>query len=416
LFSAVVGLVVGLGFSVRSAATPGDWPGWRGPDRTGVSSETGLLKRWPPGGPRLLWKATGLGSGYSTPAVADGRLLVMGSHGNDEYVMALDTRDGRQLWSTRVGLVGVNTGPSYPGPRATPTIDGAFLYTLGSDGDLVCLETATGKLVWHHHLVKEFQGRRGIWAYAESPLIDHDTLICTPGGGTATMLALDKRTGAVRWKTVKKEYNGAGFASAIVVEAAGARQYVQFLGTGLMGVSAQDGTLLWFYKKHIGNYHAATPIFYDGCVFSSATAAGEGAGGDALLRLVADGSGVKAREMYLVHSIQAAQGGVVRIGEYIYGTTGVALVCMAFRTGVKQWQERSVGRASLMAADGQLYVRGEQGDVALVEATPDRYRENGRFHQPDRSRFPAFCHPIIAQGRLYLRDDDLLLCYEVNAR
>src|SRR5712692_2615408 len=252
--SLFVACLVALGLSrTRPATAQGDWPGWRGPDRTGVSTETGLLKRWPTGGPRLVWKATGLGGGYSTPSVADGRVFLMRSHGNDEYVIALKAEDGRQLWSTRVGQVGVNTGPNYPGPRATPTIDGAFLYTLGSDGDLVCLETASGRRVWHLHLVKEFQGQRGIWAYAESPLVDGDTLVCTPGGGTATMLALDKHTGAVRWQAVKKGYNGAGFASAIVAEAAGVRQYIQFLGTGLMGVSARDGTLLWFYKKHIGN-------------------------------------------------------------------------------------------------------------------------------------------------------------------
>jgi len=338
----------------------------------------------------------------------------MGSKGEEEFVLALDIKDGHQLWSTRVGIVGENTGPNYPGPRSTPTVDGDALYTLGSDGDLVCVETTSGKIRWHKHLLKDFQGNRGTWAYTESPLVDGNAVVCTPGGATATMVALDKKTGDVLWKTQKPEHHGAGYASAIVVEVGGVRQYVQFLGTGLIGVSAGDGKLLWTYTRHIGFASAGTPIFHDGCVFSSASGTSEGAGGDALLRLSADGDNMTAKQVYLVHAMNNFHGGVVRVGDYLYGTTGTGLVCLDYKSGARKWRERSVGRGSVMAADGHLYVRSEQGDVALVEANPDTYQERGRFRQPDRSRFATFCHPVVAGGRLYLRDEDVLLCYAVR--
>jgi outer membrane protein assembly factor BamB len=394
-------------------AAPGDWPGWRGPDRTGVSTETGLLQQWPPEGPKLLWKATGLGGGYSAPSVANGRVFVMGSKKEEEYVMALDVKDGNLLWSSKVGAVGENIGPSYPGPRSTPTVDGEVLYTLGSDGDLVCAETETGKIRWQKHLAKEFDGNPGNWAYCESILIDGDVLVCTPGGPTATMLALNKRTGAVLWKAEVEGGNQAGFASAIVAEVDGFKQYVQFLGVGLIGVSARDGKLLWHYRGNLGGTSCATPIFHDGCIFSTSSGNAR-AGGDALLRLKPAGQGYK--EVYLVREMLNFHGGVVRVGEYVYGTGGNGLVCLDFKTGERKWIERSVGRGSLVAADGHLYLRGERGSMTLAEAVPTGYKEKGRFQQPFRSRFPTFTHPVIAGGRLYLRDENVLLCYDVKAK
>jgi outer membrane protein assembly factor BamB len=394
-------------------AAPGDWPGWRGADRTGVSAETGLLKKWPEGGPKLLWKATGLGGGYPTPSVAGGRVFLMGLQDKEEFVMALDVKEGKKLWSTKVGAVGENRGPQYPGPRSTPTIDGDLLYVLGSDGDLVCAETATGKVRWRRHLRKEFEGRAGLWAYAESPLIDGDVLVCTPGGPSATLLALNKKSGAVLWKCAGPDYNVAGFASVIVAEAAGVKQYVQFLGPGVVGVAAKDGKLLWWYRDNVGSISAATPIFHDGCIFASASGMG-GAGGDALLRLTPSDKGVDAKQVYLVRGITNHHGGVIRVGEYLYGTGGNGLVCLEFETGKVVWKDRSIGQGSLVVADGHVYLRGVNGQVALVEATPAGYKERGRFRQPNRSRFPTFAHPVVAGGRLYLRDEDVLLCYDVK--
>jgi outer membrane protein assembly factor BamB len=338
----------------------------------------------------------------------------MGDKDNEEYLRALDVKDGKLLWSLKVGRVGKNEGPQYPGARSTPTVEAEAVYTLGSDGDLVCADPTEGKLLWHKQLRQDFDGKPGAWAYTESLLIDGDVLICTPGGPTATMLALNKKTGDVIWKMAMEDANRAGYASAIIAQVGDVKQYVQFLGSGVIGVSAQEGRLLWRYRKNVGGISATTPIFHDGCIFTSASGT-EGSGGDALLRLIPDGQGgVDAKQIYLVRTITNHHGGVVRVGDYLYGSSGNALVCMDFKTGEVKWQERSA-RGSLVVADGHLYVRGEQGTVVLAEATPAGYKEKGRFRQPFRSRLATFPHPVVANGRLYLRDDDVLLCYDIQA-
>jgi outer membrane protein assembly factor BamB len=395
-------------------AGSGDCPAWRGADRTGVSPETGLLKEWPPGGPKLLWKTTGLGTGFSTPAVASGRIYLLGSKNQEESVIALDAKDGKQLWATKIGPVGRDGPPSYPGPRSTPTVDGDRLYVLGSDGDLACLDK-DGKIIWQKNFTRDLEGSRGRWAYAESPLIDGDVLVCTPGGPKATLAALDKKTGTVIWKAQVPEGDQAAYASVIIAEVGGVKQYVQFLGKGVVGVAAKDGKFLWRYDKTSGTTNCSTPIFHDGCVFNSA--AGRGTGGAALLRLSADGQGVSAKEVYFDKVLANHHGGVVLIGDNLYGTNNTGLVCMDFKTGAIKWQDRAVGKGSVTAADGRLYVRGERdGQVALVEATPSGYHEKGRLQQPDRGRRNAWPHPMIAGGCLYLRDDDVLLCYDIKAR
>lgn len=407
----VMGMPEPSGRPLRAA----DWPGWRGSDRTGVSAETGLLTQWPEKGPTLLWKATGLGGGYSTPSVAGGRIYLMGSKAGEEFLLTLDAKDGKRLWETKIGAVGKpNQRPSYPGTRSTPTVDGEHIYALGSDGDLACVDKA-GKVVWHKHLVKDFGGGSGTWAYAESPLIDDDALVCTPGGAQAALAALNKKTGDVIWKAQVSGGGEAAYASAIVADAAGQKQYVQFLRNGVVGVSAKAGKFLWRYDKIGGSTNCSTPIFHDGCVFSSV--GGTGTTGCALLRLNADGGGVSAQQVYLIKTLSNHHGGVVRVGNALYGTNNAGLVCLDFKSGDVKWQERGVGKGAVSAADGHLYVRGERsGDVALVEATPAGYKEKGRFSQPDRSERNAWPHPVIADGRLYLRDDDVLLCYDIKAK
>ncbi len=403
-------IVLGMPFQTTAA----DWPGWRGADRTGVSRETGLLKEWPSGGPALLWKATGLGEGYSTPAVAGGRIYVMGSRQGQEYTLALDAGSGKELWATKIGPEAKDGPPSYPGPRCTPTVDGDHLYVLASDGDLACLDKA-GKIIWHKNLDRDLGGSRGRWAYSESLLVDGDVLVCTPGGSEVSLAALDKKTGAVIWKTKVPDGGPSAYASTIVVETGGVKQYVQFLEKCLVSVAAKDGKVLWEFRKNAGRTNCSTPIFHDGCVFTAA--AGPGSGGTALLRLSADGSKVSAQEVYFNKNLNNHHGGVVRVGDYLYGTTNNALVCLDFKTGEIKWQDRCVGKGSISAADGCLYVRGEKdGTVALVEATPTGYKEKGRLMQPDRSKHPAWAHPVIAGGCLYLRDGDLLLCYDIKKK
>jgi outer membrane protein assembly factor BamB len=398
------------------AAGAADWPQWRGPGRDGTSQETGLLKEWPKEGPKLLWQVKDVDFGYSTPAVVGGRLYLLSNKGmEDEFVQAREVKDGSRAWSTRLGKVGPNRGPQYPGARSTPTVDGEVLYALGSGGDLACLEAATGKERWRKNLRTDFAGRPGNWAYAESPLVDGDTLVCTPGGKEATLVALDKKTGEVIWKSAVPGGDEAAYSSAIVVEAGGVKQYVQMLQKGLVGVDAKTGKFLWRYDRTAQGSPAniPTPVAHAGLVYS-----GSSFGGAGLVRLKADGGAVEAEPVYHERKLPTSIGGAVLVGDYLYGTTAQGLVCAEFATGAVKWQDRCVGPGSLLCADGCLYVHGEDGQVALVEATPEAYREKGRFAppgQPGRGTSKAWAYPVVANGRLYLRDLGVLWCYDVKA-
>jgi outer membrane protein assembly factor BamB len=413
---------------VSLKAADGDWPAWMGADRTGVSGEKGLLKQWPKDGPKLLWKVENIGEGYSTPSIAGGKIFLMSNRGlDDEYAIALSAKDGSKVWERRIGRVGnPNQRPSYPGSRSTPTVDGDAVYVLGSDGDLACLDAAKGEVRWKKSLRADFEGKPGMWAYAESPLIDGDVLVCTPGGSTATLVALNKKTGEVIWKAAVPAGGGGGrglmaantaaYASPIVSSVGNVKQYVQFLTGGLVGIAAKDGKVLWQYQKVKGTTNCTTPLFHDGCVFVSAIDRRGDGSGSALVRLTAVGDSVTAKEVYHTKDLANHHGGVVRIGDSVYGTNNNALLCIDFTSGESKWTNRSVGKGSIAAVGNRLYVRGEGGGVALVEATPAEYKELGRFKQPDRSDKPAWPHPVIAGGRLYLRDQNVLLCYDVKEK
>jgi outer membrane protein assembly factor BamB len=417
-------LAVSATWSTRTSASHSDWPQWRGPDRNGISRETGLLKQWPKEGPKLLWQVNDIGDGYSTPAVVGKRIYLMSNRGLDnEFVQALSTEDGKPVWTTRVGNVGnPNQNPSYPKARSTPTVDGNFIYALGSDGDLVCLETKSGKIRWQKNIRKEFGGQPGEWAYAESPLVDGDVVVVTPGGADATMAALNKKTGAVIWKSAVPGGDPAGYASAIVVHGGGRKQYVQLLSKGLVGVDAKTGQFLWRYKEVAkGPAQYFTPVTRDGQVYTGALGVGGG-----LVRFKPDGGGVAAEQVYFERGLPNGLGGAVLVGEYLYGTDIAVgpLVAVEFTTGKVKWKAESIGRVSIAYADGLLYLHSLEGDVALLEATPEGYREKGRFSppaQPKRKQvgtYPeqAFAHPVIANGRLYIRDLGTLWAYDIKAR
>src|SRR5439155_12806240 len=238
-----------LVLSTALSVVANDWPQWRGPQRNGVSSETGLLQEWPKDGPALRWKVADVGSGYSTPAVVGARLYLLGNEGLDnEFVRALSVKDGKRAWSTRLGKVGhPQQKPNFPAARSTPTVEGEFLYALSSDGDLASLEIGTGKVRWQKNLRADFGGKPGEWAYSESPLIDGDALVCTPGGSEATLVALNKKTGEVIWKSAVPGGDEAAYASAIIVEAGGVKQCVQLLQNGLVGVDSKTGRFVWRY-------------------------------------------------------------------------------------------------------------------------------------------------------------------------
>jgi outer membrane protein assembly factor BamB len=406
-----------------ASASADDWPQWRGPQRTGLSKETGLLKEWPKGGPKLLWERKDIGGGYSTPAIVGDRIYLQADRNRKEYALALAVKDGSEIWATELGKVGINLGPQYPGTRSTPTVDGDRIYPLGSDGDLACLEKDTGKMVWKKSLRKDFGGTPGAWAYSESVLIDGEALICTPGGKKATMVALNKKDGSTIWECAAPipKGNAAAYASPIAVEVGGVRQYVQFVAGGVVGVDAKTGKYLWLYDKTKDPAaNIPTPVFHDDCVFTSTSRNGSG-----LNRIKVSGDMVSSEEVYLNQIKLNSIGGVVRVGDYVYGTdANEDLVCMDFKTGAEKWRHACVGAAGLCYADGMLYVRGQGGNgfgpekptfVALVEATPEGYKEKGRFEQPDHGKRPAWPHPVVANGQFYLRDGNVLLCYDVKA-
>lgn len=411
LAATLLALICGIGGAA-------DWPQWRGPQRNGISPETGLSDQWPDDGPSLVWQADDIGWGYSTPAVVGDRLYLIsnvrgGDTVGDEFVRACSTADGSLIWETRIGEVGnPDQRPPYPGSRSTPTVDGRVLYALGSDGDLVCLETSSGDVRWRKNLRTEFGGEPGEWAYSESPLVDGERVVCTPGGKSAAIVALKKETGEVIWQTSLAETDEAAYASVVAISVDGQKQYVQFLGKGLVGVDADSGEVLWRYDRTAEGSPAniPTPVTQANLVYSAS-----GRGGSALIKVAGD----TADEVYFSSELPNAIGGAVRVGDYLYGTKSQGLVCVEFGTGEIQWSDRSIGTASICFADGNLYLHGENGEVALVEATPDEYREKGRFSlpdQPDRGRSKAWTYPVIANGRLYLRDLNMLWCYDVSAR
>ncbi|MBI3466836.1 MAG: PQQ-like beta-propeller repeat protein [Planctomycetes bacterium] len=406
-----------VGISLFSVQTPAaDWPQWRGPERNGILRETGLLQQWPAEGPKLLWQIEDLGSGYSTPAVVGDRLYVCANEGmEDEFVRALSVADGKRIWSTRIGSVGENRGQDYPGARSTPTVDGQVVYALGSNGDLVCLESTTGKPRWQRNLQTDFGGRPGNWAYAESPLVDGDVLVCTPGGSEATLVALNKNTGDVIWKSAVPGGEEAAYSSTIIVETGGVKQYVQFLQKGLVGVDAATGKFLWRYDRTAVNSPAniPTPVAGDALVFSSNR---RGAGGGVVELKVNQGE-VTAEEVYFKQKVPHSIGGSVLLNGYLYGTTSQAMVCVDFSTGELKWEERGIGAGAVCFADNRLYVHGEEnGDVALVEATPEAYREHGRFTPPGepQGKGKAWTYPVLANGKLYVREQGFVWCYDVK--
>jgi outer membrane protein assembly factor BamB len=427
---AAVALVLGLGFllcpqgdiSVQAQTPGGFWPQWRGPDRTGVSRETGLLTAWPAGGPRLAWSASGLGQGFSSVAVADGRVLTMGDRRDGQYVIAVDEFTGRELWSRRVGDVHRD---EYAGPRGTPTVNAGRTYVLNTGGDLVCLDTATGREVWRRSLTREYGARTPGWMFAESPLVDGDRVLVSPGTRQAAMVALDAMTGREIWRTAapslgRQGVDGPEYSSIVISNGAGVKQYVRLLGRGVIGVRASDGQLLWSYNRVVnGTANIPTPVVNGNLVFAST---GYQAGA-ALLELApgAD-SGVTARERYFLEgrTFQNHHGGMVFVSGYVYAGTGHnngLPICIELVSGRVAWggnfRNAGSGSAAVTAADGHIYDRYQNGVMLLVEATPDEYREKGSFEIPG-VRQPSWSHPVVAGGRLFLREQDTLYVYDIR--
>jgi len=413
------------GRAVQLAASP-NWPEFRGAARDAVSRETHLLKSWPEGGPKMLWKLDGLGNGLSSVSIAGGRLFTMGDRKSDDggqmqFVMAYDLRTQKLLWATPIGPPHAR---GQKGPRCTPTVNGRLVYALGTEGDLACFDAAKGTMRWKKNLVDEFGGKMmSGWKYSESPLVDGNKVVCTPGGDSAMMVALNKMNGKTIWKCTvpklgEKGGDGAAYSSAVIADIDGVRQYVQLVGRGVIGVDAETGRFLWSYNNVANNVaNIPTPVVRGPYVFIT-TAYSTGA---VLLKIVRNDDGFEAREVYFINhkDFQNHHGGVVLVGDHVYAGHGASRgdpACIEFGTGKVVWKQKSPsgGSAAVLYADGNLIFRYDRGEVLLVEATPDEFRIKGRF-KPIRGSGPAWPYPVIHNGRLYLRHSDVLACYDLRA-
>ena len=401
----LLSLVVLLGVvGTALAQSAANWPQWRGPNRDGISQEKGLLKQWPADGPPLLWKAEGAGSGYSSFSVANGKLYTMGLRGEREFVMAFDVATGKEAWATAHG--GAYHNDRGNGPRGTPTVDGNRVYALGGNGDLSAFDARTGKLVWTKNVLSEFGGSNIRWGISESPLVLGDKLLVNAGGPGASIVALNKADGKVIWKS---QSDGAGYSSGLPVQINGITQVVFFTKSRAVGLDARDGKLLWEYGKPSNNVaNIATPVARGNRVFISSD---YGTGGG-VVEIKPDNT---AQELWFTKEMRNHHSSSVLIGDHLYGFSSAILTAMKFDTGEITWRDRSVGKGSLVFADGHLYCFSENGVVGLVEATPEGYKEKGRF-RIQQGQLPTWSHPVVAGGRLYLRDQDTIYAFDVREK
>ena len=402
-----IGVLVGMvhqGLAQPGAQPGANWPQWRGPNRDGVSRETGLLKQWPAEGPPLVWKAAGAGRGYSSFSVSNGKLYTMGLRGDREFVIAFDVATGKEAWAAAHGSAFRNDRGD--GPRGTPTVEGDRIYALGGNGDLSCLDARTGKVVWSKNVLKEFGGSNITWGISESPLVMGNKVLVNAGGPGASIVALNKADGSLIWKSQSDE---AGYSSAIPLQVNGGTQVIFFTASRAVGLDANDGRLLWEYARPSNNVaNVATPIARANRVFISSD---YGTGGG-VVEIKPDN---KAQEIYFTKDMKNHHSSSVLVGDHLYGFSSAILTAMKFDTGEIAWRDRSVGKGSLVYADGHLYCFSENGVVGLVEATPAGYKEKGRFRIQQDS-LPTWSHPVVAGGRLYLRDQDTIYAFDVREK
>lgn len=403
-------VAVALAWTTAGIAADGPyWPRFRGPRNDNLSTEIGLLKQWPEGGPKLLWKASGIGEGFATVAVADGLIYTDGNIDDKTIITALDL-DGRVRWQVPTGKAW--TG-SQSGTRGTPILDGDRLYYESPLGEVVCLEAKTGRRLWEMNILEKFDSKNTTWALAESLLIDGDRLICCPGGPRSAVVALEKRTGQVVWKSPSAG-DLAGYASPILAEHNGLRMILTMTSRAVIGVNAENGDLLWRYE-HVTPYdeNICTPIFHDGWVFIST---GHRVG-SVMLKVNVEGKKAAVEEVWRSKDMDNHHGGVILLNGCLYASCWSApwWVCLDWKTGKKLHEDRGVGKGSLAYADGMLYTLGEQGEAALVHATPEGHPIAGRFRVPAGGNGPVWAHPVVCGGRLYIRHGDFLYAYDIKA-
>ena len=418
--------------SLQEPATAADWPTFRGAERTAVAPDTDLLKSWPAAGPRLIWETAGAGRGYASPAIAGDRIYTLGdglstAADKDEYLSCFDRETGKQLWKTKTGQPWSEGAESWQGSRSTPTVDGDMVYVITPHGQLVACATADGKERFRIDLKAQFGGKKGdSWGYSESPLVDDNRLICTPGGEQATLVALDKKTGKLIWSCPMKGDRGAGHSSVVISQplssrplsgqGGGRKVYIQTTGAGAFAVDAQTGKFQWAYPIDQTTAVIPTPIVRGDLVFFSA---GYKRGGALLRQVPGAGGGVTMQEVYgLKKELANKHGGIVLVGDHLYGDSDDAGIpfCAELMTGNVVWKKRGSGKgsATVVAADGHLYVRFADGTLALAKADPADYVEVATFKIPGSDARPSWSHSVILDGRLYLREQDKILCYDLR--
>ena len=417
----LIPLLAAVAIGCTSAAAA-DWPTFRGAGRTGVAPDTNLLKSWPTEGPKLVWQTAGAGRGYASLAIAGTRIYTLGdglstASDADEYLSCFDRASGKPVWKTKTGQPWTDGQESWQSSRSTPTVDGDMVYVITPFGQLIACRTEDGREVFRVDLKAQFGGTKGdSWGYSESVTIDGDRLICTPGGEQATMVALNKKTGAPIWACPIKLDRGAGHSSVVIATVGGRSVYVQTTAAGAFAVDAKTGQFLWAYPIDKTTAVIPTPIIKDDLVFF---AAGYKRGG-ALLRQVPGPNGqVTIKEIYgLNPDLANKHGGIVLVGDHLYGDSddkGIPF-CAELMTGKVVWKERGSGKnsATVAAADGHIYVRYADGTLSLVKADPAGYQEVSSFKVPGSGDRPSWAHMVILDGLLYLREGDAILCYDLR--
>lgn len=393
--------------------TAADWTMWRGVERHGRSSETGLLKEWPESGPKKVWTSTEAGLGYSSYAVVDGTLYTLGAVDETEYLIAMSTEDGSVLWKTPIGEKLENGWGG--GPRSTPAVSGDHVVALGGRGGLHCVSKADGAVRWSVDLVDDLGGKIPNWGYSESPLIDGDRVLCTPGGSEGTIAAFELGTGKKIWQSADVT-ESAHYSSIVPVSHYGQHQYIQLTQNKVFGLD-RDGNLQWEADWPLGRTAVIpTPIYHDGLVYVTS---GYGAG-CMLLRISEEN---QVESLYDNKTMKNHHGGVIRVGEHVYGySDGVGWLCQELISGERVWNEKGkLGKGAVAYADGMLYCLDERsGTCVLIEASPEGWQEHGRFtiEPQTENRSPkgkVWTHPVIANGRLYLRDQEIICCYDIAA-
>lgn len=398
---------------LAGGALAADWPDWRGPNRDAHSPDARTAKTWPAGGPKLLWKATGLGAGYATVTIVGDRIYTGGDEGNSARIVALDRATGDRVWVAPLGKAGGPGWGNFKGVRAVPAVSDGLLVAMGQYGELAAYDAATGKERWRVHLVDDLGGKLPEWGFSETPLIDGDQVICTPGGSEGAIVALDKNTGKVRWRSAGFT-DDPHYSSVVKATIHGVPQYVQLTAEHVVGVAADSGKVLWQAERRGRTAVIPTPVVRDHYVYVTS---GYGTGCN-LFEITRKGDGFAAGEVYANRIMKNHHGGVILVGNHLYGySDGAGWVCQDFMTGKSIWREKEkTGKGSCVYVAGMLILREEKkggSQVVLIEATPEGYREHGRFQPPNQSDLNAWPHPVVLDGKLYLRDQDILLCYDV---